>query len=384
MSAADHRPLVAHVVYRFDTGGLENGVVNVINRMEAYRHLVVSLTEVTDFRRRVSRHDVEFVALGKGPGHAVRLYPRLYRLLRNYRPAILHTRNLAALEAALPAWAAGVPVRIHGEHGRDMGDLEGASRKHRWIRRLYSPFVTYYLALSRDLEDYLVHQVGVPGARVAQIYNGVDSERFRPAGVRRPIPGSPFVDAGLWLVGTVGRMQEVKDQVNLARAFVRALQLAPQLRSRLRLVLVGEGPLRSRAALILEEAGVADLAWLPGERTDVPEVMEGLDCFVLPSLAEGVSNTILEAMACGLPVIATAVGGNGELVIPDETGTLVPAADPDALARQIVAYALNPEGARAAGAKGRQEVERRFSLDAMVGAYQGLYDRLLFGAAAGR
>ena len=92
-------------------------------------------------------------------------------------------------------------------------------------------------------------------------------------------------------------MQTVKAQPVLARAFVRALELQPQLRARLRLVMVGDGPLRAEAQAVLDHAGVAALAWLPGERADVPDVMRGLDCFVLPSLAEGISNTILEAMA---------------------------------------------------------------------------------------
>jgi glycosyltransferase involved in cell wall biosynthesis len=167
----------------------------------------------------------------------------------------------------------------------------------------------------------------------------------------------------------------------LARAFVRALAIAPQLRPRARLVMVGDGPLRGQAQAILDEAGVGDLAWLPGERDDVADVMRGLDCFVLPSLAEGISNTILEAMATGLPVIATAVGGNAELVGHGRTGSLVPADDVDALAQALVTMAAQPERAAAMGQAGRREVEGRFSLQAMVSAYQGLYDRQL--AAAG-
>jgi glycosyltransferase involved in cell wall biosynthesis len=155
------------------------------------------------------------------------------------------------------------------------------------------------------------------------------------------------------------------------------LDLAPALRPCLRLVMVGDGPLRNEAAAILDQAGMAELAWLPGERNDVPDVLRGLDCFVLPSLAEGISNTILEAMASGLPVVATRVGGNGELVTEGCTGQLVPAADADAMARAIIGYATDPDRARAAGRAGRADMERRFSLEAMIGAYQGLYDRLL-------
>ncbi|HOG02575.1 MAG TPA: TIGR03088 family PEP-CTERM/XrtA system glycosyltransferase [Accumulibacter sp.] len=383
--AQDPRPLVAHVVFRFDVGGLENGVVNLINHMpaDAYRHAVISLTEITDFRRRIVRDDVSFVALEKPPGHAIRIYPRLFSLFRQLRPAIVHSRNLAALEVAMPAWAAGVPVRIHGEHGRDIGDLDGSSRKYQWLRRFYRPFVTRYIALSRDLEDYLTCRVGVNPSRVSQIYNGVDAQRFHPAGTRQPIVGCPFSDSRCWLVGTVGRMQGVKDQTTLVKAFIRALERFPVLRSDLRLVIIGDGPLRAQAQAMLEQAGLADRAWLPGQRDDVPEILRGLDCFVLPSLAEGVSNTILEAMASGLPVIATAVGGNGELIDQGSTGQLVAAADAEAMAREIAGYALDPNRARAAGRAGRAVVEQQFSLEAMTQRYQGLYDQLL-GSAAGR
>ena len=377
---ADPRPLVLHVVYRFDVGGLENGVVNIINHMpvRAYRHAVLALTEATDFRRRILRDDVQVIALHKPPGHSMWLYPTLFRLIRRLRPAIVHSRNLAALEAQVPAWAARVPVRIHGEHGRDVDDLRGASRKHQWIRRLYRPFVSHYVALGGELTDYLVTQVGVTRSGVTSICNGVDTTRFRPAeGKPEAIGGCPFDGHDHWLVGTVGRMQAVKDQLTLVRAFVLALRQRPGLRERVRLVMVGDGPLRAESLAILEAAGVAELAWLPGERHDVAEVMRGLSCFVLPSLAEGVSNTILEAMASGLPVIATAVGANPELVQHGVTGEIVASADAEALSASIIRLATNPELAGAMGRAGRAAAEIRFSLEAMTSAYQSLYDTQL-------
>lgn len=378
----DSRPLVMHVVYSFDVGGLENGVVNIINRMrsDAFRHAVVALTRCAPaFCARVTRADVDFISLEKPPGHGIKLYPKLFRLFAEMRPAIVHTRNLAALEAVVPARAAGVPVRIHGEHGWDVSDPHGVRRKYRMLRRLYRPFVSHYIALSGDLERYLAQGVGVPANRLSRICNGVDLRRFqhgRDGGV--PLAGCPFdAPRGLIVVGTVGRLQAVKDQLNLVRAFARlAASRRPEFDG-LRLMIAGDGPMRTAVESAIVEGGIGDRVWLAGERSDVPDVMRALDLFVLPSKAEGISNTILEAMASGLPVVATDVGGNAELVAQGRTGMLVPAADDAALADAIASYALDPALRQMHGNAGRERVEREFSLDGMVERYRALYQAQL-------
>ncbi len=368
------KPLVVHVVYRFDTGGLENGVVNLINRMTDWRHAVIALTDVVPaFSARVHNPEAEFIALHKPPGHGFRVFPAMLRELRRLRPQVVHTRNLAALEMQLPAAWARVPLRIHGEHGRDAHDIDGTVRRYQWLRRAHRPFVHHWVALSRDLGDYLEQRAGVPRQHITQIPNGVDDQRFSPRRPRVAITGCPFDDADLCLVGTVGRMLTVKAQPLLAQAFVRALQLQPGLRAVARLMLVGEGPLRQQCETVLAAGGCRDLAWLPGERSDVPAVMNGLDLFVLPSLAEGISNTILEAMASGLPVVATAVGGNADLVTDGDSGQIVPAADVELLAQALVAWMGDASRRQRAGAAGRRIVEQRFSLPAMVDAYRRVY-----------
>ena len=117
---ADHTPpLVAHILYRFAVGGLENGVVNLVNRIpeHRYRHVIISLTDSTDFKQRINRDDVEIYCLHKQPGHDIGLYWRLWKLLRRIKPDITHTRNLAALEMVVITLLAGVKRRVHSEHG---------------------------------------------------------------------------------------------------------------------------------------------------------------------------------------------------------------------------------------------------------------------------
>ena len=382
MSGTDSRPLIAHVVYRFDVGGLENGVINLINRLPAdrFRHAVIALTRVMDFRERIERGDVEFVSLNKAPGHGIRLVPQFVRLFRRLRPSVVHSRNLAALEAAPAAWLAGVPVRLHGEHGWDVTDLDGRNLRNRVIRRVYRPFVSHYVTVSAHLARYLERRIGLGPDRVAQIYNGVDTQRFAPAEAPPRIDGCPFDPAQHRLVCAVGRLQPVKDHATLLRAFARALDLDAAA-DRLRLVLVGDGPLRDELQQLAASLRIAERVWFAGSRDDVADVLRGVHCFVLPSLAEGISNTLLEAMATALPVVATHVGGNVELVDHDATGTLVPAAQPESMARAIANYFRDPARARAHGGAARAAAVQRFSLARMVNEYATLYESLLDAAS---
>ena len=375
-------PLIAHVVQHFGMGGLENGVVNLLNHMPAdrYRHAVICLDGYTDFRQRLQRGDVQFFALHKRPGKDLGLYGRLFRLLRELRPDLIHTRNLSTLEGQFVATAAGVRARVHGEHGRDMFDLHGKNLKYNLLRKLARPLVHHYIAVSKDLASWLEHTVGADPRRISQIYNGVDSLRFHPRGEeRKPIGPDGFMSGNELLIGSVGRMAQVKDFPTLVHAFLRLLSDQPELRKRLRLVIVGEGDSRIECLDLLRTAGAEHLAWLPGERADVAEIMRALDIFVLPSLGEGISNTILEAMASGLPVVATHVGGNPELVEQDRTGKLVPAGDPAAMAQALLSYAMNVRQLKTHGQTARAIIEARFSMKAMVANYLGVYDRLLAG-----
>lgn len=373
-------PLIAHVIFRLDVGGLENGLVNLLNHSHAnaYRHAVICLKDYSDFRDRIYRKDVEVYALHKREGKDLRIYFKLWKLFKRLRPDIVHTRNLSTLDCLFPAALAGVGKRVHGEHGWDVFDLGGTSFKFRFLRRVCQPLVTRYVALSRDLESWLAGTVGIPASKIVHICNGVDAEKFRPAGTRRgtlqftnPIPDDAVV------FGTVGRMEAVKDHITLAKAFVRLVAARPSFRERARLAVVGDGASRPEVRRILEEGGVADLVCMPGTRDDVAEMLWGFDVFVLPSLNEGISNTVLEAMATGLPVVATDVGGNSELVVNGETGTLVPPSEPEALRRALSRYLERPKLRREHGEAARARVERHFSLDEMVRKYVSVYDSML-------
>ncbi len=373
----DHRPLIVHVVFRLQVGGLENGVVNLVNRLPAasYRHAIVCLSEATDFRARIRRDDVVVYEMHKRPGQDLGCWRRLFWLFRRIRPSLVHTRNIGCLEAQIPAWLARVPCRVHGEHGWDVNDPDGSNRNYRWLRRLLNPLVHRFIALSLELEHYLSQHVGIRKRKLRRIYNGVDDQTFHP-GPSDALPDR-FRDDHCVVFGTVGRMHGVKDQTNLCQAFIHLCAEHPQLAGRMRLVIIGDGPLRQACIERLTAAGRSEQSWLPGKRDDIPAVMRGFDVFVLPSQAEGISNTILEAMATGLPVIATDVGGNGELVAAGATGALVPANDPASLGTQMATYAAQQGLRRKHGEAGRQRVAECFSLAHMLRAYADAYDELL-------
>ena len=371
--------LIAHVVYHFGTGGMENGLVNLIDHLPAgrYRHAIVSITDHTDFKRRITRGEVSFHDLHKRPGHDFGWYRRLAAVLRSLRPDIVHTRNLNALEAQFVAAWLGVPGRVHGEHGRDVFDLEGRNWKYNLLRRAARPLVQRYIAVSRDLAGWLSSTVGVRPQRLTQIYNGVDSQRFRPRQGPRPAAGpAGFLDGARLVIGSVGRLVAVKDYPTLVRAFIRLHALSPQADG-LRLLLVGDGPERAACERLLTAAGLAGQVWFAGNRDDIPELMRAMDLFVLPSLGEGISNTILEAMASGLPVVASRVGGNSELVREGETGSLFAAGDHEALARLLLDYGRDPARLEREGLAARRRIETEFALERMAAAYAAVYDGLL-------
>jgi sugar transferase (PEP-CTERM/EpsH1 system associated) len=373
MSAAGAPPLVMHVLHRLDFGGLENGVINLVNRMPShrYRHVIVCLAgHGAAFRQRLQRADVEVISLDKRPGKDVAVYGRAWQAMRRLRPAIVHTRNLGTIDMQWVALGAGVRRRVHGEHGWEASDPTGRNPRSVRIRRACRPAIQRYVPMSRDLALWLTEVIGVAPSRIRQLYNGVDVQRFSPAVTVAPSPSMPLT------IGTVGRLDPVKNQVALLHAFATLRAQSAQAGRPLRLLIVGDGPLRASLEGAAAEIGLGDSVEFAGARNDTPELLRRMDVFVLPSINEGISNTILEAMATGLPVVAARVGGNPELVQDGATGRLYDPTASEAVEQALLPYLHDPDLRSRHGGAGRQRVVREFSLDAMVQRYLDLYDEL--------
>lgn len=381
MSTAAPPPLVAHVIHHLVTGGMENGLVNIVNNMPAgtFRHMIVCVEDASEFRKRIRREDVRVLELHRSKIGPWRLRKALYDGFREWRPAIVHSRGLSGLDALIPAKLAGVAHTVHGEHGWDVSDIDGKRWKPKLLRKLHSPFVERYVTVSEDLKNFLISRVGIGANRISAICNGVDTERFQPSATPdlEWLPQS-FRGSDLVRFGTVGRLQPVKDQATLIRALALAIKSSPSdLAPRLRLIIVGDGPLREELAGLAESLGVSRQVFFAGDRNDVPRVLQSFDAFALSSLNEGISNTILEAMATGLPLIVTGVGGNVELVPGGEIGAHFAAGDTGALASLLISYGWNEELRSVQGQAARQRALHRYSLTGMVFAYQSLYEQLI-------
>lgn len=359
------RPLVVHLIYCLDTGGLERVMLNSIRGMagQGFRHAVVSLTYATDFAKQLPA-DVTVYCLGKKPGADLTIHLKLWRLLRELRPTILHSYNLATLEYHPISWLAGVRGHFHAEHGRDVSDPKGDNKKYQWLRRLISPFVQRYIAVSDELKQWLLLQVRLPAKKVQLIYNGINTEQFHLSSTKSDC--FDFIH--------VARLSPIKDQSTLIQAFAI---LREQSSQSWRLLIVGDGPLRADLELLVTRLGLTQDVEFLGERRDIAPLMQQSRVFVMSSLAEGIPMTVLEAMACGLPVVATAVGGLPELILSQQ-GRLVEPSSPQALADAMQYYLEQPALASQHGFNCRQRVCEKFSEPAMVTQYLDLYRSVPF------
>jgi sugar transferase (PEP-CTERM/EpsH1 system associated) len=364
---------------------MENGLVNLVNRLpeSRFRHAIACIEDYSDFRARLRRRDVGIYPMHRSRIGIWKTRREIYQLTRRLMPTIVHTRGLSGLDALLPARLAGAVGFVHGEHGWNDGDLDGARWKPVVLRQLHSPLVDRYVAVSKDLQRYLINRVGIAPPRISQIYNGVDTVSFAPA-EKRPSGVMPegFAGDGVVVIGTVGRIQGVKDQATLVKAFARLVRAQPPLAARVRLAIVGDGPLAGELRALVRDLGIDSMVWLPGAVHCIADVLRTFDVFVLPSLAEGVSNTILEAMATGLPILASAVGGNVEIVEDEITGRLFKPRDVETLARMILDYVDSPQLRDKHARAGRRAAVARFDLNTMVDHYQEIYEALCYGRGA--
>jgi sugar transferase (PEP-CTERM/EpsH1 system associated) len=354
---------VVHIVFNFSTGGLENGLVNIINHLpkEKFQHSIICLKSYDKvFFERIKNTETMIYALNKPSGKSIRYFVQLFKLLRVIKPDIVHTRNLTSLECQIVAFLAGIKRRIHGEHGWDSPQARNHNKSKK-IRKLLSFFVRRYVALSLEGCLYLQNEINIKKEEISHICNGVDINRFQPM---------VNTQSKIQLeVLTVGRLATVKNQILLLKGLANVIKQNKNIN----VTIVGEGACRRQLEEYVDTHHLQGHCQLLGDRTDIPTLMQKADVFVLPSLAEGISNTILEAMATGLPVVATNVGGNPELVCPSKNGELFESNSPEELSQILLEYLANAERIRAQGSSSREMAVNQFSINTMAEKYKELY-----------
>lgn len=357
---------VMHVVFAFHPGGMELGVLKLVNGLDprTVRSAVCSTRPARELGSLLAPH-VPLFELRRRDGNDPRLVWQLYRLFRRERPHIVHTHAWGTLvEGLVAARLAGVPAVVHGEHGT----LQ-LRRRQRLVQRWCWSRVDCLLSVSTRLAERMAHDVGFPPDRVRTIHNGVELSRFTGQPSRADARAALGLPTDAPVVGALGRLVAVKDHATLLDAAARLVRHGLNLF----VIIAGEGPLRQATEERAAALGIADRVRLLGHRRDVETVLGAVDVFVLPSRSEGLNNTILEAMAAGLPVVATHVGGADEMVMDGVTGLLVPPGSDEPLATALRRLCDDRGLAADLGRAGRARVEREFDLVKTVQKYERLY-----------
>lgn len=367
------RPLrIMHVVDRLDLGGTEKVVMKLVRGFEpeVFEHYICTLRGAA---AAAGEWASGVTVLHAGREGAVFQFnvPRLVRIMRAVRPTIVHSRNWGGIEAIVAARIARVPVAIHSEHGYELAMLSGLPLHRRLLRHFVYRIATAVAAVTEELRSYHAAQAWWSPEAISVLYNGVDGQEFSPQPqVHSSVRERVGIPDDAMVIGSVGRMVALKDFTTLLKAAEILVPETPNLY----VVLLGSGPELSQLQdYVANSPPLAGRVIFPGAVDHVADVLNAMDIFVLPTLMEGMSNTLLEALAVGLPTVATRVGGNPEVVAEGVCGYLFAPRDVPGLVCHLRTLLQDP-GLRAAfGRAARERALRHFSLDLMLRRYRDLY-----------
>jgi sugar transferase (PEP-CTERM/EpsH1 system associated) len=366
--------VIGHTIYAFKDGGMERGLLNIINYgdWDRFHHVIMCLTEAGAFAKRLSSPTHRVVQFNKQKGNDLKLSWRIAEKARQFQVSILHARGWPTLlETAVAARLAGVRQTIYGFHGKTLQELKGTGMKRQIAERLVVRSYDRVVTLNARMRADFAKNCGLPEDRIDLIANGVDVTTFAPRGDRHALRVKFGIPTDRFVVGNVARLDAVKNHEVILRAIARS----PSQQLRPYFILVGEGPHRVGLESEIGRLGLYKDVRLFGYSDYIRELLNCMDLYIQSSFYEGFSNTVLEAMACGLPVLATDVGGTADLFSQGVEGWLFSPNDDETLASLIVQLERDPS-LRNAGLRGRQRVVQNFSVQTMVRQYESLYSDL--------
>ncbi|MGH7495699.1 MAG: glycosyltransferase [bacterium] len=370
--ASESKIRLLHVVSGIALAGTEYNVIKLVNRLDRSRFLpaIAGLQVAPAGAREHVADDVETFELAKGHGFQLKLILQLAEIFRRQRIDIVHSHNWTTfLYAVLAARLAAVPVILHGEHGRDTEQYEH-NWKRSWLRKYLASCCDQLTAVSTDIAELLRHTWGVPEGKISLIPNGVMLDKFKLVRDRGPAKRALGIATHVPTIGAViGYIRPVKDLPNLFRAFALVRQKVPEAQ----LLVVGHAPDLQQFEDLASDLAIAGAVHFLGKRSDIHDVMPAFDVYVNSSIYEGMSNTILEAMASGVPVVATAVGGTPAIVSDGMNGALVPPKSPELMSETIAHLLENENKRKAMTQAGRLYIERHHSFQETLRQYEVLY-----------
>ncbi|HRP06992.1 MAG TPA: glycosyltransferase [Gemmatimonadales bacterium] len=355
---------VVHLVSTLGVGGQEMVILSLVEHIDRskFRPVVMALHESGPVGAKIQSLGVEVETVGVPGLTGIPLVRRLAARLEARKVDVLHTHNPAPHQhGAAARLVTRIPGLVHTKHGRN----NFATRTRRWAEQLAGRLTDVVVAVSHDSAEVARRIDRVPRHKLRVIHNGIAVDRLPRATVGRG--GRPPRAVH------VARLNRIKDQPTLLRAVRRVVDAIPEFR----LDVVGDGPMDPIVRSLAAELGIEHAVSFNGMQDDIRPWLADADVFVLSSLSEGVSITLLEAMAAGLPAIATDVGGNREVVVSGETGLLVPPGNPELLAAAMIELLRDPLRAALLGAHGRERVATEFNIDRTVAEYEAIYIELL-------
>lgn len=365
---------VCHVLYGLGIGGIETLAVKLFNRMDRSRfeHVVINLTPADDLVSEIEPGAARLYFLNKGPGSDLRIFPEITRIMLQERPDVVHTRNWTTLiEGVVPSIAARVSGRVHSFDGLNADNLGEEPARRIWAQRLLLKRVQKIVARSEAMRDAMAGQLKLDPSTIQLIADGIDLARYDKPVDRNAIRARFGIEADDRVVGIVARLDPVKDHRTLFRAVARVVPEVPNLK----VMVVGGGPIEAELRSEVNASPYARNIVFTGPQLDVPSLYHAMDYYAQPSLYEGVSGSILEAMSAYLPVLSTAVGGTVDIVKEDFNGHLVPSGDDAGLASGLLKLIRSPEHAKNLGRNGRKFVEDHYSLARVLELYSQVYSQ---------
>ncbi|KAA3613247.1 MAG: glycosyltransferase [Calditrichaeota bacterium] len=365
---------VAHIINYLAPAGKEMGIVKLLNHTDPdkFEGYLIVLDRVFD-SLILDTDRTKLVSINKKKGNDPTLPFRLAHILRKYKIDIVHTHAWGTLvEGIVAAKIARVPVTIHGEHGTFHKDP-----KRKFVQKLMFKLCDKLLSVSGVLAEDLANSLQLPQNSFYPILNGVDSNKyFKNEESRKKYRGELSCSDDTVLIGSVGRTVKVKNH----QVLIKAAKKLKEKNLNFLITIIGDSPEKSLRPYLQEEvekAGVSELVKFLGNKNDVPGYLSAFDIFVLPSLSEGCSNVIQEAMATELPVVASNVGGNPELVSSGKTGYLFDLDNLDELVEKLEKLITEELLRKEIGERAKKEMLNRFSLEKMVENYESFYSDAL-------